>query len=152
MPIVYDDKAMVERGSFKTFMRRHVRKALPAHYKNLMEGAEILGMEDILGYLVKKVGHHMVDGAHYMDKPPFRQFAGSNVFTNQRYKLQTFKGFIDEHMWKFTEGRNKNHDPRDINNILYQVPLFEELKEDIQEPDAVNIALDYKYTALNVFS
>ena len=118
MPIVYDDKAMVERVSFKTFMRRHVRKALPAHYKNLMEGAEILEMEDILGYLVKKVGHHMVDGAHYMDKPPFRQFAGSNVFTNQRYKLQTFKGFIDEHMWKFTEGRNKNHDPRDINNIL----------------------------------
>jgi hypothetical protein len=32
-PIVYDDKAMAQRVTFKTFMTRHIRKALPAHYK-----------------------------------------------------------------------------------------------------------------------
>jgi hypothetical protein len=41
-PIVYDDKDMVSRVDFKTFMLRHIRKALPAHYKNLLEGEVIL--------------------------------------------------------------------------------------------------------------
>jgi hypothetical protein len=40
-----------------------------------MEGTEILEMDDILGYLVEKVGNQVVDAAHYMDRPPFKQFA-----------------------------------------------------------------------------
>lgn len=51
-PIVYDDKDMVSRVDFKTFMRRHIKKALPAVYKNLLEGQKILEQEEIEKYLV----------------------------------------------------------------------------------------------------
>ena len=46
-PIVYDDKDMAARVDFKTFMKRHVRKMLPAHYKNILEGDAILDVKDI---------------------------------------------------------------------------------------------------------
>lgn len=61
-----------------------------------------------------------------------------------------FNTFIDEMLSKFKD--KSIPEPRDIANILDQQEIFDQLKGDIREPDAVNIALEHEYTTFNMFS
>ena len=43
-------------------------------------------------------------------------------------------------------------DPRDVVDILTWQEVFDSMKEDIYEPDAVNIVLEHDYTTFNMLS
>lgn len=46
----------------------------------------------------------------------------------------------------------KLREPRDVFDIIYQQEIFDQLKDDISEPDAVNIALELDHTTFNILS
>lgn len=61
-----------------------------------------------------------------------------------------FNAFIEEYLTKFTDGTTP--EPRDIVDVLDQQEIFDQLKDDLTEPDAVNIALEHEYTTFNMLS
>lgn len=61
-----------------------------------------------------------------------------------------FNTFIEDYLAKFADANTP--EPRDIVDVLDQQEIFDQLKDDIREPDAVNIALEHEYTTFNMFS
>lgn len=49
-------------------------------------------------------------------------------------------------------GDEKLKDKRSVNNLVWQAPIFDALKEDISEPDAVNVGLYSNGTTFTVMS
>ena len=70
--------------TFKEFIHGHIRKYLPAHYEGLVDDWDSIEHWGNLTYLRDKIGEEYVEGIHYQGERPFRNFAGSDVFTNQR--------------------------------------------------------------------
>lgn len=111
-PIKYDDAEAANEVTFKDFIYKHIRRYLPAHYEGLVDDWDSVEKWGEIEYLREKIGDEQVQGVHYQSERPFRNFAGSNVFTNQKGIYQSFNEFADVQLSKYEDPRVK--EPRDI--------------------------------------
>lgn len=77
-------------------------------------------------------------------------FAGNEVFGVQKGVFETFEQFTSRYLQKFQ--KSTKEDPRDFVDILYNLPVFEQLEQDLSEPTALNVLLQHEDTRLNLWS
>ena len=116
-PIKYEDAEEANEVTFKDFIYKHIRKYLPAHYEGLVDDWDSVEKWGEIEYLREKIGDEQVYGIHYQGERPFRNFAGSNVFTNQRGHFMSFNEFSEIMLSKYDDKRIS--DPRDVSNIIH---------------------------------
>lgn len=105
--------------------------------------------------MIEKIGEEFVPAVHFHGFRPFRNFAGGDLFKNQRAKYQSFKEFIRDMLSKYDKSHPSNEkleDPRDACNIIDGMEIPDALKDDIEEPGVIKIALNHKKTTLNMKS
>ena len=71
-PIVYYNKTDAATGSFKKFMRTHIRHYLPGIYEKLLEDEPGLTKWRDMNYLMEKMADKIVYGVHYYTPKPFK--------------------------------------------------------------------------------
>mmetsp|Transcript_15888 Transcript_15888/g.24471 ORF Transcript_15888/g.24471 Transcript_15888/m.24471 type:complete len:80 (+) Transcript_15888:723-962(+) len=76
-------------------MFKHVRKYIPAHYKNLVSDWPAIAKWGDLDYLKFVFGQEYLEASHYDQGFPFRNYAGGHVFTNQRGTFETIEDFLN---------------------------------------------------------
>ena len=136
-PLKYADAEEANAVTFKEFVYNHIRMYLPSEYKQLVASWSAIEKWKNIDYLLDKIGNQYVEGVHYHGFKPFRNFAGGNIFQNQRGRFQTFKDFIRDMLVKYDDKNEVNEkitDPRDVVNVIENEELPTELLEDLEEP------------------
>lgn len=88
-------------------------------------------------------------GYHKME--PFVNLIPDLLQANhQRGTYVPFGDFFNRYLEKFDDEKLENKN--DVVNVIWRAPLPEELKEDIYEPRALNIAYEYEDTTMNFMS
>jgi len=100
--------------------------------------------------LVESIGNSTIYASHYFTPRPYKAYAHGNVFSNQRGRYEKFRAFVDQYLAKF--GDPKLKDPRDVNDLIWWAPLPAGIRDDVEEPEAVNKVLNYERTTFSVLS
>ena len=143
-PIVYESRQAAAEVTLKQFMTNNVRMHVPAVYKQLVDDWPALELWQRPTYLTKEVGDTIITAYNYLADEPYKAFAGEGVYSQQAPLKTTYARFMEAYIGKFFDKKLRN--PLDTTN------LFMELKRDLHEPDAVNIAFDYERTTWSLMS
>jgi hypothetical protein len=98
-------------------MQTHIRFYLPGHYQKLLVNMPALNKWNSTEYLLSKMGDEFIYGSHYYNPKPFKMYAHSNTFANQKGEFRPFGSFMIEYEKKFND--TKLADKRSVNNVIW---------------------------------
>lgn len=136
--------------TFREFMRVNVRYHLPSVYRDLVSDWKAVNDWADERYLLDKIGNQHVEAINYLSQHPFRNYAGREIFTNQKGRFVPFASFWQKYEEKYGDENLENKN--DAINMLVGEKVFDAIAGDIKEPNTVNKVLDHEFTTWNMLS